>query len=178
MSFHSRRRVATIGVLLAFSTACATASGSGVPHLRPERLAHITMDSVQPRQVQLSISDERDPRPASSATMLAEVDQAARTMLEQANITVRPDAPNVLTIKVAYPDSASKHVKREDCVVMRAVILLMNGSRATAGGALACYSYKNAYGMRLDSDATGVYEDVLNSTFRGLDQVLGGRASH
>jgi hypothetical protein len=167
---------AAITFALAILTACAGGSGSGVPHLSPERLVHVTLDSVMPRQLLLVLSDERRPRPANSDTMLTEVDRAVRTILTEAGIAVDTSAPNSLRIKVTYPDSIWHGMKPEDCIVMSAALRLRTGSQATSG-ATSCLTYKNLYGLRVASNPTGVYEDVVNTTLKGLDEVFGRHAS-
>jgi hypothetical protein len=167
---------ATRTLALVLLTACAGGSGSGSPHLRPERLVHVRLDSVVPRQVILALTDERRPRPANSDTMLTEVDHAVRSILTEAGIAVDTGAPNSLRIKLTYPDSAWHGMKPEDCIVMSAVLRLRTGSHATSG-ATSCLTYKNLYGMRVASNPTGVYEDVVNTTLKGLDEVLGKHAS-
>lgn len=165
--------IAAITFALAPLTACAGGSGSGVPHLRPERLVHVTLDSVMPRQVLLTLSDERRPRPANSDTMLTEVKRAVRTILTEAGIAVDTGAPNSLLLKVTFPDSSWHGMKPEDCIVMSAVLRLRTGSQATSA-ATSCLTYKNLYGLRVASNPTAVYEDVVNTTLKGLDEVLSG----
>ena len=168
--------ISITSVVLTLLTACASGSGSGAPHIRPERLVQVTLDSVMPRQIVVALSDERYPRPTNSDTMLSEVTQAVRTIVTQADITVDSGAPNLLTIKVAYPDSAWHGMKPEDYIEMSAVLRLKNGTQATSG-ATSCFTYKNLYDLRVASDPTGVYEDVVNITLKGLDDVLGRPAS-
>ena len=151
--------------------ACAGGSGSGVPHLDPQRLVHVTLDSVQPRRLDVALTDERQPRPANSDTMLLQVGQAVRTIVTRAGIEVESGAPSHLAIRFTYPDSALRGNEPQDCIVMSAVIRLENGGGATSQ-ATSCLTYKNLYGMRVSNDPSGVYEDVVNMTFKGLDGLL------
>lgn len=172
MTLPSRPSVLT-SVVLTLLAACAGGSGSGVPHLDPQRLVHVTLDSILPRRLDVVLSDERKPRPANSDTMLVEVGQAVRTIVTRAGIEVESGAPSHLAITFTYPDSSWHGMKPEDCIVLSAVVRLKDGREATSG-ATSCFTYKNLYGMRTASDPTGVYEDVVNVTFKGLDQLLSG----
>ena len=170
MSLASRPSSMT-SVVLALLAACAGGSGSGVPHLAPQRLVHVTLDSILPRRLDVALSDKRTPRPANSDTMLVEVGRAVRTIVTNAGIELTSGAPSHLAITFTYPDSDWHGMKPEDCIVMSAVVRLQNGGTVTSG-ATSCFTYKNLYGIRTASDPTGVYEDVVNVTFKGLDDLL------
>jgi hypothetical protein len=164
------------GVALTILAGCAGGSGSGVPHLSPDRLVHVTLDSIVPRQVVVTYVDSRQPRPANSDTMLTEIGQAVHTIVTRAGIAEDPGASNRLDITFTYPDSSWHGMKPEDCIVMSVAFHLADGSHGSSG-ATSCFASKNLYGMRIASDPDAVYEDVVNLSFKGLDGLLGGHAS-
>jgi hypothetical protein len=155
---------------LALISACAAGSGAGTPHIKPERLVRVSLKSVEPRVLDVSITDERQPAPETSAAMLVEVRTAVDTILTRAGISVVEGARNRLVLAITYPDSGWKGLAREDCIVMKGTITLVDGSDGTSS-AHACFAYKNLYGLRTASDATGVYEQVINGTFDSLDDL-------
>jgi hypothetical protein len=164
------RRAALSLAALALGSGCATGSGAGTPHIKPERLVRVSLKWVEPRVLDVSLTDERRPAPETSAAMLTEVRTAVDTILARAGISVVEGARNRLVLAFTYPDSGWKGLAREDCIVMKGTIMLADGSGGTSG-ATACFANKNLYGMRTASDATGVYEQVINGTFDSLDDM-------
>ena len=166
----SLRPAALPMITMALLAACAGGSGAGTPHIKPERLVRVSLKSVTPRVLDVRVTDERRPAPETSAAMLAEVRTAVDTILARAGIAVVEGARNRLVLAVTYPDSGGKMMKPEDCIVMKGTITLVDGSGGTSD-ATACFVFKNLYGMRTASDATGVYEQVINGTFDALDDL-------
>lgn len=168
------RRVShfTKALCLCVASACAAGSGAGVPQISPDKLVKVSFDSVVPRRLTLTINDLRRPLPANSDTMLAEVDKAVRTILERADITVASEAPGHLTLDITYPDSGEvKDMDPEDCITMDGTLTVADGREARSM-AMSCWGNKNAYGMRVGNDATGVYEYVINGNMKMLDEAF------
>lgn len=154
---------------LGLATACVGGSGAGVPRISPEKLVTVSFDSVVPRRLTLTITDHRRPLPANSDTMVAAVDEAVRTILQRANITVAAEAPGHLLLDITYPDTSdTKGMKPEDCITMDGTLKLSDG-REVGSMAMACWGNKNLYGMRVGNDVNGVYEYVINTNMKTLD---------
>lgn len=157
--------------MLLVLSACASASGAGVPKLNPERLVAVSFTPLVPRQLDLALADGRAPRPVTSAATVGELERAMRAVMTRAGVTVESGARNRLALTLGYPDEEPANFSREDCIELSGRLFLGDESEAYAT-AVSCFAETHVSGFRVGSDASAVFEQVLNIVLKSLDESL------
>jgi len=150
----------------------SASTGIGVPQPSAERLVHVDLTRIMPRMLNVSVTDARRPLPENSDSVVEVMRAAVMTIVGRAGITVDPDAAGSMHMTVKYPDTPLAGFKRAECIELALDLRLVDGTRLTAYGSVACAAPKNPHGVGMGGSATEVYERALNVAMKELDRGL------
>lgn len=139
------------------------------PSINTENIHVPQLDNISPRQVNLTVTDNRAPEfKKNSDAVIVELRRAVISLIDEKNIAVKPNAPNSLNINIQDHKTADY---QEGCVKLTAVLFLQKKGKVHAD-AFSCFEYKHPLGYNLNSDISKAYEAALQALLDQLDKGL------
>lgn len=137
--------------------------------LNSKEIAIPAMKKLSPREIALTVVDERAPEfKEHSAEMKAEIYRALSLALGNQGIALKTDAKNALTLTI---QDFKTDKFQEGCVKLNASLNIPNKGKANSTSN-SCLEYKNPFGLKVGSDIGKAYEEALTLAFKNLDAGL------
>jgi hypothetical protein len=156
---------ARIGALLLALSGCASQT---VPALSADQFTKPELSSLQPRELTLTVTDERSIPAEDRTATVANVRETLQALLEASGIRVEDKAPNTLTVRLEYPKDPPDSMDRESCVAFVVDLLGLAAPVKILG--LGCADVHNAVGMSYGSDITKAFAVAIDQVLLALDQ--------
>ncbi|MBO9668579.1 MAG: hypothetical protein J7501_17405 [Bdellovibrio sp.] len=163
--------IASLASALLTLSACANFTKGTIkdsPHLNSQEIEIPPMNRLQPRDMALTIVDNRAPEYKQySEEIKAEIYRAISLAAGRQNIQLKTNSSNTLVLTIQ--DYKTEEFQ-QGCVKLAGVLTVSKGK--VNANSNSCMEFKNPFGFKVGSDIGQAYQMALTLIFKNLDAGL------